>query len=440
MNKKWLFLILFIWLKSNGQTPIENVEEINGFYTQLQILKNKGIDKVRITHIGDSHIQADFFTGRMRTNFQNSFGNAGLGFTFPYKLAKTNGNSSVKFSSNTNFKATRNIFATTKMPVGIGGYAFQSKKENTAIKMVMKKDSLCNKITVLCNNPEDLRFTTYNSIKDFSKLIPKSSTRTHRVKSGESLWGIASKYKISVKKIQKLNRLKGNTIYPKQKLKIPTKEVVRVKVKATDFTILDNTSSKKHTEYITTNTINEMYLFSENKSKDLALFGFVLENQHPGILYNAIGINGAKCVDFNKFPLFFEQLSYLKSDLIIISLGTNESFDNLDENLFIERFLRLISNIRNEKPSVSILVTTPPASLFKRKYRNTYIEKYIIKLKENMLEHRYALWDLYEAFGGHQQINQNYKKNLLAKDRVHYTKQGYYEQADLLFESILSNN
>ena len=181
-----------------------------------------------------------------------------------------------------------------------------------------------------------------------------------------------------------------------------------------------------------------MYLFSKNETKNLALYGFILENKYHGVVYNSIGINGAKCADFTKFPLFFKQLSYLKSDLIIISLGTNESFDKLDEFKFIERFLNLITSIKKENSSVSILVTTPPASLFNRKKKNPFIEKYIKQIKENMFVYNYAVWDLYAAFGGHERILQNYKNKLMAKDKIHYTKKGYEQQADLLFKSLVN--
>jgi len=440
MSKMILVFFILLSINSYGQKlhSIENIDAISPFYTQLEILELGAVEKIRITHIGDSHIQADFFTGKLRENFQSMYGNAGLGFSFPYKLAKTNGNTSIQYTSNTKFNAIRNIFAATKMPVGLSGYAFSTKKINTALKMHMKKDSLGNTITVLCNNPASLSFAKYNSKKDFSKLIPKKSTKIHRVKKGEYLGRISKKYKVSIKSIQKLNRLKGTNIYENQRLKIPTKEVVRVIVKPTDFTVLPSEYTNDYVKFTSTENIKEMYLFSKNETKNLALYGFILENKYHGVVYNSIGINGAKCADFTKFPLFFKQLSYLKSDLIIISLGTNESFDKLDEFKFIERFLNLITSIKKENSSVSILVTTPPASLFNRKKKNPFIEKYIKQIKENMFVYNYAVWDLYAAFGGHERILQNYKNKLMAKDKIHYTKKGYEQQADLLFKNLVN--
>lgn len=52
----------------------------------LDAIEGKQFKKLRIVHIGDSHIQADIMTNYMRQNLQNKFGNAGLGFAFPYKM------------------------------------------------------------------------------------------------------------------------------------------------------------------------------------------------------------------------------------------------------------------------------------------------------------------------------------------------------------------
>ena len=49
-------------------------------------------------------------------------------------------------------------------------------------------------------------------------------TKTHTVKSGDTLSGIASKYGVSVEQLQKLNGIKGTKILSGQKLKVSVKE------------------------------------------------------------------------------------------------------------------------------------------------------------------------------------------------------------------------
>ena len=49
---------------------------------------------------------------------------------------------------------------------------------------------------------------------------PKSSIKYHTVRSGETLFGIASKYKISVDQLKRLNKMKSNTIHIGDKLRV----------------------------------------------------------------------------------------------------------------------------------------------------------------------------------------------------------------------------
>ena len=79
-------------------------------------------------------------------------------------------------------------------------------------------------------------------------------------------------------------------------------------------------------------------------STDFSLNGLILENNNSGVVYSAIGVNGAKCSDFFKYPLFFEQLQAVEANLVIISLGTNESFDKLETMIFTAIKLQMIDN------------------------------------------------------------------------------------------------
>lgn len=60
------------------------------FMEKLAALKRGEQRTVSILHIGDSHIQAGFLTGRMRELFQGDFGDAGRGVITPHKMARMN--------------------------------------------------------------------------------------------------------------------------------------------------------------------------------------------------------------------------------------------------------------------------------------------------------------------------------------------------------------
>ncbi|HHW41137.1 MAG TPA: LysM peptidoglycan-binding domain-containing protein [Syntrophomonadaceae bacterium] len=56
----------------------------------------------------------------------------------------------------------------------------------------------------------------------FGLMFPKfSEAASYVVKKGDSLWGIAVKYKTSVKKLQEINHIKGTLIHPGDILQIP---------------------------------------------------------------------------------------------------------------------------------------------------------------------------------------------------------------------------
>jgi LysM repeat protein len=51
--------------------------------------------------------------------------------------------------------------------------------------------------------------------------VPVKSKRTHVVQSGENLWKIARKYKVSIDALKKANRLDTDKLRPGKELVIP---------------------------------------------------------------------------------------------------------------------------------------------------------------------------------------------------------------------------
>src|SRR6267378_7554668 len=89
---------------------IRNVVSLSDFYEKLYRLRKGENLQVRIIHIGDSHIQADFLSGVLRQNFQHTFGNAGRGLIFPGRVARTNEPSNFFTSSGSLWEVKRIVF------------------------------------------------------------------------------------------------------------------------------------------------------------------------------------------------------------------------------------------------------------------------------------------------------------------------------------------
>jgi hypothetical protein len=56
---------------------IHNPNALLAFYEKMYQLEQSKSGKINIVHIGDSHIQADLFTAKIRTQFQKVYGNGG---------------------------------------------------------------------------------------------------------------------------------------------------------------------------------------------------------------------------------------------------------------------------------------------------------------------------------------------------------------------------
>jgi hypothetical protein len=89
---------------------IQQPEALSHFFQQLKKLEAGDLRQVRIAHIGDSHIQADFLPGKMRYLLQHQFGNAGRGLVFPYQQAGTHSPIDFKTESEAEFESKRSVF------------------------------------------------------------------------------------------------------------------------------------------------------------------------------------------------------------------------------------------------------------------------------------------------------------------------------------------
>jgi len=434
-----LLLISVLQAQDTEKTMIHNVEAISGFYQDLRDLEDGISDKVRITHIGDSHIQADFFTDNLRQHFQKSFGNGGLGFTFPHNLIYTYANKEVKYFSNVKFNTVRITKPRVLPQLGLSGYEFVSPTINTAIYAKIRDDKYAaNSIKVLFSKQNELHFVDYVGKQKFKKFIPQKTFKVYKVKQGDYLGRIARKFHKTVKQIKKFNHLKSNMLRIGQKIKIPTKAFKPTDVNPNNFLPLANETVQPGVVSITSDKpIKDFYFFSKNANKKLSINGLVLENNNKGVVYSAIGVNGATAADYNKYPLFFEQLQALETDLYIISLGTNESIGKIAPQVFIQSFIEFIHHLRETNPNVQILVTTPPPSLIRKRYQNKLLKPYIALIMQNMQNENYAVWDLFNAFGGFENIKKNAKLHYLAKDRIHFTKAGYDKQGDMFYQAIM---
>lgn len=447
-------------VKDAVNSDFKNEKLLAPVFEKLYQLQNNKISKVNIVHLGDSHVQADIFTNVIRQILQAKFGNGGYGFTFPYSLAKTNGTSYIKYTSNTIWESRRNIYPVTDVSVGLSGIGLYTNSIDftvnidvnplytfNKVKLLYPTKSSLFKVSLFDNESVVAEISEVDSI--FSSSVEQDKSEqyiTHQVQGKETLYRISRFYNVPIEKIKEVNNLSSNTIRVGMDLKIPSKEqddskliVVKKTVKEPKKEVQENSILTKEniyeSEFILPASSNQLVILPGKKESEYNLSGVILENDKPGVIYHSIGVNGTKVSDYNKYPLFFDQFPALSTDLLVISLGTNESFNKWTTPYYISQIQTFVDKVRKNNPKMVILLMTPPPSLFKRRTPNTFVEGYGEALKQLK---DCVIWDLLSKLGGsNAPLNKEFTP-LMAKDKVHYTREGYEKQGQLFAADFLA--
>lgn len=407
MNRKikQMFLLILIPFFSFGQEEllpikqeanvIKNAESLKPFFDRLS-LSNESV--VSIFHFGDSHIQADFFTGEIRKQMQLRFGNAGRGLVFPYQLISTNGPKDYVFKSKQSWDTKKLIKSNSTAYCGLAGYSFllEPNKRNWFLDFRFKEDS-----NFMNNHTKTIQF-----LYEAAGAEPEISAY-----DAESL---------SYAKL--LNRKKVNGL-------IKDSFVFNEPIKQIDINI------------------------HRVDQEPVLLDGVILSNGEKGVIYHAVGVNGAKFCQYNQAPKFFEELDLLRPQLVVISLGTNESAGDYDSLVFIQTIDSLVQYIQTLGSTV--LITTPANNYLphktytyiKRKGRKRRVTQKVYEhnetvklIKDNILAYcdsrQIAYWDLYEVMGGDYSMKAWVELGKGAKDYLHFSKGGYIIQGKLFYEAL----
>lgn len=477
-KKAILFLFMFctisisIFAKEAADvvnSDFKNVKLLAPVFEKLYQLEKNKINKVNIVHIGDSHVQADMFTNVIRQILQAKFGNGGYGFTFPYSLAKTNGTSYIKYTSNTLWDSRRNIYPVTDICVGLSGIGLYTNSSDFEVNIDANPLYTFNKIKLLyptkgssfkislpntdyqsvVTNTNEVISTPPPSVVSDKSQSKKANYITHTVESKETLYRISQNYNVPIEKLKEINNLSSNNIRVGMDLKIPAKDQPEPKaVTAVAPKVVKEEPKKEmptntilskekayEAEFILPVASNQITILPGKKESEYNLSGIILENDKPGVIYHSIGVNGTKVSDYNKYPMFFDQFPSLSTDLLVISLGTNEAFNKWTTPYYISQIQLFIDKVRKNNPKMVILLMTPPPSLFKRKTVNTFVEGYGEALKQLK---DCVIWDLLSKLGGANAPLEKEFAPLMAKDKVHYTREGYEKQGELFAADFLA--
>ncbi len=339
-----------------------------------------------IVHIGDSHLQAGFFTDAVRRPLQRSFGNAGRGLVVPLKIAKTNEpkDYSIISSGRWNFSRCVGRKYNAYTP-GIGGIA-----------------------VVPTTKDIDLRVSTLSKTDDCAGFC---SMRLFHAP---------------------VDSFPGAIDEP--------------------FVVRGSSCAPFLTQFSWDEPVCSVHLLGKinGSTAPLAIYGASLETGDAGILYHTIANNVAFFSSYAAIPRFAEQVAALSPRLIVVSLGTNESFStSLTREALYRQIDEVVSPLRQENPQALVLLTTP-AECSRRRVRrvkgrrrvsylpNSRVEMVCETIRSYAREHELAYWDWYEVAGGKGSSEDWCKAGYMAYDRTHCTESGYRVQGEMLYRTLMN--
>ncbi len=177
--------------------------------------------------------------------------------------------------------------------------------------------------------------------------------------------------------------------------------------------------------------------FRAEDPEDVAnLYGIILENNVPGLLYHSMGVNGATFEKMAKLDDFFAQTKLLDPDLIVISLGTNDAQGRYRGDHFAKNLKAFMTNLRSQLPDVPVLFTLPPDSNKGGKH-NGDLEKVEKAIIEYAKKNGCAWWVLSDVMGGKNSIVKWRNQGLAAKDNLHFSPKGYMLQGHLFYQAMI---
>lgn len=345
-------------------------------------LKQTPRRKLKILHIGDSHLQADVYTGEVRGRMQNMFGAGGRGFIFPYSAVQTHSAYNYRNFSGGEWDYAKNVQHYPVYDLGLTGATIHTKDSSAWFKFAF--------------TPGVLR-----SVNNTIKIYLKNSSKSFDLK------------------------------------------VLASSCPDTICIDVDSMVENGYAKVMLPSAADTLEFFvhqSDSTQSFLECYGLLLESDtNTGVLYNSVGINGAGYKSILKEELFDEQISELNPDLVVIDLGGNDFYPGRIHKADVKRDLtRIIHNVRDAVPNASILVCNTH-DLYKRR-RNIIGCKYFSELtREVAFNEGCALFDYYQVSGGRYSMLHWQYKNLARRDGIHLSLPGYLFKAELFTNALLNS-
>lgn len=388
-----LLIASYPFVSTAADTLYDPADNLAPFYAKLRRLdsvrtvaaadtlsdSDDGLRKVNIIHFGDSHIQAGFITDVIMRHFHRRFGNAGRGMIVPYKLCGSNEPRDYAIQAVRGrcgeWSSSRVANARPSLPIGISGISVQSSTADNRI--------------LLCtfNSNSDTLDYRFNKVRVFHGQYAPIIEADENLSAGLSAPDIIYDFNTDIDLVATVDSL-------------------------------------------------ELHTYSDGKFAKGPIYGFSLENGHDGVLYHALGVNSACFLHWAKQDEVVRQSAALEPDLIVLSMGSNEAAgNNFNDEVFYHEIDRFVAPLREANPEAAILLTAP-AQAFRKGAPNANFGPISRTLKRYAQDKGVAFIDVYAATGGDGSAAHWAENGLMARDKIHYTEEGYRIQGLLIYNAL----
>lgn len=387
--KKALLAILFLFLvlplegrrypfvrveRNQVQFPSGDSPEFRLFLRKLDSLVRRGSGKVRILHVGGSHVQGGTWSSRLRNDFLAlRYGmDGGRGLVFPFAAGNTNTPASYYSSAFGNWETSRCLRPEHTM--GLAG--MEATAKDTSARVVI--DLLPRELRIMQQRHTFNRVTLmgYGSREPVLLLSKK-----------DTVWGVFS----------------GGL----WRFSLPC-------------------------------YMDWLQIGFVDGAGSYTLEGVYLDKTCPGLTYSEAGINGASTSSWLRCDDWESNLSVVMPDLVLFSIGINDiQGHDFSAEKFTDNYRELIARVRRVNPRCAILFTGINDSSLHH-HVNPHTAAVEDAFRELAGEYGAAFWDMYDVMGGYGSMSVWRDAGLAKEDLVHFTPDGYKLIGDLLFDAIMS--
>ena len=345
------------------------------FFKKLDRTIFEGEGKVNVVHMGGSHVQGGTLSHTMRMNLAQLAPelNVERGFFFPHRLANTNMPGNIYVKKIGTWEGCRNSIPRNNCPWGFSGIDAITRDKGAGF-----------------------------AVQSFS--------------------GPGEAY--AFKELRIFEHYRSSTMVP-------------VCSPSPDSTYVDTVAGVRCWFFnALVDSVGVSFDATKEGESQYTLQGIQMVRDEPGLIYHALGVNGAATKSFLRSENFIEQGAYVAPDLVIFGLGINDAYkpgSDWHPEEYKARYDTLVDWFRTINPDCAFIFMTNNDSYYKRRTPNKHALDVVRVMEALSKEHDAAVWDLFGVMGGLNSIALWEEHRLAKSDKIHFTRAGYRLNSDLLF-------